>query len=285
METATDSTTTTNPTGTSLVEPKLSAIEQIRLRMNPDVLLRGRVVFIGLGGIGMFLSKSVVTFMAGLQQALNTDLGEQVSVLLVDGDEFAPSNTYRMDVPAMGNKAVVLGKEMLEKFDALKIRWKPEYVTPDNIDSIIQDGDVVLLAVDNHKTRKLVSDHCQGLDDITLISGGNDGVDDGLRGTYGNVQVYLREDCTDLTAPITQYHPEIANPADKSPHELSCLELEGTGIPQLSLVNLAVASAMANALLRLLMPVAGERQYDECALDILDAVSQPHWISGQQEQA
>jgi len=32
--------------------------------------------------------------------------------------------------------------------------------------------DLVLLAVDNHATRKLVSDHCARLDNVCLISGG-----------------------------------------------------------------------------------------------------------------
>ena len=44
--------------------------------------------------------------------------------------------------------------------------------------------------------------------------------------------------------------------------------------------NFAAASAMCSALLRLLMPPPGEQPYDEVSLDILDARSLPHWLSG-----
>ena len=37
---------------------------------------------------------------------------------------------------------------------------------------------------------------------------------------------------------------------------------------------------MCSGLLRLLMPPEGERPYDEVVLDILDARSMPHWLSG-----
>ncbi len=262
---------------------KLSAIEQIHAQLDTTVVTRGRVVFIGLGGIGMYVSKTAATFLAGLQKAMPD---KETDLLLVDGDEFSFSNTYRMDVPEMGNKAEVLGVEILNSHDNLSgfsVRWRPEYVTKENISEIIQESDCVLLAVDNHATRKLVSDYCQTLSSVVLISGGNDGVDEGLRGTYGNVQVYMRQIGVDLTAPLTRFHPEIANPEDKSPADITCLEAVAAGVPQISMVNMAVASAMLNALMRLMMPVEGERMYDEVCLDILEGVNTPQWISGPQE--
>jgi molybdopterin/thiamine biosynthesis adenylyltransferase len=259
-----------------------TAIEIIHAQLNTSVVTRGRVVFIGLGGIGMPLAKTAATFLAGLQKAMPD---KETDLLLCDGDKFEFSNTYRMDVPKFANKAEAVGELMLESYldvPGFSVRWKPEYVKPDNIAEIIKEGDCVMLAVDNHATRKLVSEHCQGLENVVLISGGNDGVDDGLRGTYGNVQVYIRENGEDVTAPLTRFHPEIASPADKAPHEMDCLEMAAAGIPQISMVNLAVASAMCNALMRLMMPVEGEQMYDEMALDILEGVCQPHWLSRQQ---
>ena len=118
-------------------------------------------------------------------------------------------------------------------------------------------------------------------DDGVLISGGNDGVGPGQRGTYGNVQIYGRAGGRDvLGAPLDQFHPEIARPADRRPDELSCEELAQAGEPQLLFANLAVASAMCNALLRLIMPPAGERVYDEACFDVLDAVCSPQWLTG-----
>jgi len=269
-------TTTSTDVPVMTEEPKPSAIEQIHAALDTTLVTRGRVVFIGLGGVGMYVSKTAATFLAGLQRAMPD---QETDLLLVDGDEFSFSNTYRMDVPEFGNKAEALGQGMLRQFDVagFSVRWRPQYVTPENIKEIIQEGDCVLLAVDNHKTRKLVSDHCQTLQDVTLISGGNDGVEEGLRGTYGNVQVYLRQDARDETAPLTKFHPEIADPQDKSPHEMDCLEMESAGVPQISTVNMAVGSAMLNALMRLMMPVEGERMYDELCFDILEGVCQPQW--------
>jgi hypothetical protein len=89
----------------------------------------------------------------------------------------------------------------------------------------------------------------------------------------------VRRDGRDVTAPLARFHPEIAHPQDRSPHELSCLELVSAGIPQIVFVNLAVASAMGNALLRLMMPEVEQPMYDEVGLDIVDAVNLPHWLS------
>ena len=113
---------------------------------------------------------------------------------------------------------------------------------------------------------------------MVLISGGNDGLEQGLGGTYGNVQVHVRQGGINLTAPLTQFHPEIAPPQDVSPADASCRELAAAGVPQLSFTNLAVASAMCNALLRLLMP-RQQPMYDEVALDVWEALSRPHWLS------
>jgi hypothetical protein len=264
-------------------EHKPSAIQQIHSQLDTSVVTRGRVVFIGLGGIGMPAARTAATFLAGLQGAAPD---QETNILLCDGDNFGQSNVYRMDVPKFSNKAEAIGLDILERYcdvPGFTVRWRPEYVTPENISQIIQAGDCVLLAVDNHKTRKLVSDHCETLSDVVLISGGNDGVDEETSGTYGNVQVHLREDGYDLTAPLTHFHPDIANPTDKAPHELDCNELVAAGVPQIAMANMAVASAMLNTLMRLLKPPPNERMYDELCLDITEGVCQPQWLSGPKE--
>lgn len=261
-----------------------SAVELIRGQLDTTCLTRGRVVFIGLGGVGMYVAKTAGVFLAGLQRAAG---GQETNLLLVDGDKFEFSNTYRMDVPEFGNKAEVIGQDMLRRFldvGGFSVRWRPEYVTAGNISEVIHDGDCVLLAVDNHATRKLVGEHCETLQDVVLISGGNDGVEGDQRGTYGNVQVHIRENGVDLTAPLTKFHPDIANPADKAPSEMDCLELVSAGVPQIAMANMAVASAMLNALMRVMQPVPGERMYDEVCLDILEGVQQPQWLSGPKEE-
>ena len=254
--------------------------EMIARLLDLSIVSRGRVVVIGLGGIGLPLTRALATFLAGLCHA-SPDVNN-VQIVLCDGDAFNDGNAYRMDFPGCGNKAQTVGADLLQRIDipGFQVRWVAEYVTPENITQLIREGDCVFLACDNHATRHLVGQHCaQTLHDVVLISGGNDGVEEGLRGTYGNVQVHLRRAGRDVTAPLDRFHPEIAHPPDHAPGDLSCLELIQSGVPQISFTNLAIASAMCNALLRLMMPVPGQPMYDEINLDILEAVSTPHWLS------
>jgi molybdopterin/thiamine biosynthesis adenylyltransferase len=254
--------------GTALSE---TAVEAIRRRLHIELLTRGRVVIIGLGGIGLILSRYLTLFLSAFE--------EEFRVLLCDGDAFEPANRYRMDVPDFDNKAVAVADQLSELFGrpGLHLRWLPEFVTPQNVEQVIQPGDCVFLCVDNHATRKLASDRCRELPDVVLISGGNDGIEHGQQGTYGNVQVYVREGGRDRTAPLDRFHPEIASPPDRNPADLDCLELAAAGAPQLLFANLAIASAMANALLRLLMS-GDQAMYDEVCLDVLEATTAPQWL-------
>lgn len=225
------------------------------------------VKLIGLGGVGGTAARYGGIFLAAL--------GRPARLVLIDGDTFEPRNGERMFFSKPGNKAAVTREDLLPRFagSRLSLVAIPEYITNENIGRVIQENDIVMLAVDNHATRKLVSSHCAGgqLKNVVLISGGNDGVEelpDGRRrrGTYGNCQVYVRRDGQDVSPPLTRYHPEIETPADKLPTDESCGELV-THVPQILFTNLAVASAMLNALWLHLSDALG---YSEIALDIAD---------------
>lgn len=253
--------------------PSLDDIESIKI--------------IGLGGVGSIAARYLSLFLA----AQKVDL----RLVLIDGDEFELKNADRMFFNVLGNKADVLRKELLEWLGGmhLSIISVREYVNDENIENLIRERDLVLLCVDNHKTRKMISDHCAKLDNVCLVSGGNDGVTigaegdmvvdmdaegdadmdsgAGTRGTYGNVQVYMRCEGLDVSPSLTDYHPEIEDPPDEHPDDLSCLELiEST--PQVLFANLAVASAMLSTTWALL---CGELDHNEVAFDILDAVMRP----------
>ncbi len=132
----------------------------------------------------------------------------------------------------------------------------------------------MFLCVDNHPTRKLVSQHWETLPDVILFSGGNEGVNPPReRGTYGNVQIAVRDNGENRTVPITRYHPEITRTKDKLPHELSCGQLVAS-TPQILFTNLAVASAMLNAFFAQL---CDRLHYQEVKLDILDARMLPQF--------
>lgn len=221
---------------------------------------------IGIGGIGCAL----VPFLA---RYLNYR-GERARITLIDGDAFERRNADRQAFGTVGNKAKVKAAEMAREFHGLSFRAIPEYITADNVGQYLQSGDTIFLAVDNHATRKLVSDYCEKLAAVTLISGGNDFTD-------GNVQVHIREDGRDRTAPITRFHPEIRNPSDRSPAEMSCEELMAQGAPQLLFANLAVASGMLNAYYSL---SEEKLPYGEVYLDIVEGKSNPVKREGNSER-
>ena len=110
------------------------------------------------------------------------------------------------------------------------------------------DGAVVFLMPDNHRTRKIVSDHAETLRSAVVIAGGNDAVTDPSHGYEGNILVHVRKDGRDHTAPITLYHPEIAVADDEAPTAASCEQMQ-RGAPQLLATNVAVAAHMLEALI------------------------------------
>ncbi len=219
------------------------------------------VKLIGVGGVGCALAP----FLARYLQSERQLTGEDVRITLVDGDAFESKNACRQSFETLGNKAKVKASELARSFPDLSFRAIPEFATPANLPHLIHPGDLVFLAVDNHATRRAVSGRCEELSDVVLISGGNDLTD-------GNVQVYVRQGGRDVTLPLTRFHPEIADPKDKSPAEMSCEELAVASAPQLLFMNLTVASAMLNAFYAWRSALL---RYGEVYLDIVEGKAQP----------
>lgn len=212
------------------------------------------VKVIGLGGIGTALLAFLPRYLA-FDQARRK---ERDILTLIDGDHYEPNNMQRQAFGEFGDKADVKAREVRREQEYLAVNSIVEYVKPDNIANIIEEGNVVFLGVDNHKTRKLVSDHCGTLRNVVLVSGGNELTD-------GNVQVYVRKGGVDVTPSLSKYHPEIENPADKRPDEMSCEELAQSR-PQLLFTNAAVAVAMLTAFYA---HQSGPLSYSEAYLDIV----------------
>jgi len=226
---------------------------------------------IGLGGI----AEALVRYLGLFLYAKNRG-----SVLcLIDGDQFELENRDkgRMAFAEIGYKAHVREKEMADLLgDRVSFRGLPLYVTRKNIEDLIPPDEpaIILLCVDNHGTRRLVSEYCQrrtqGL--TLLISGGNSAVEeDG--GHFGNVLVHLRQDDRDLTNPITTHHPEIAAaPEHEVPNneDPDCVQMAlRSDSTQIGLSNLAVASAMLNAFYAWYQG-DGQAGYEEVYLNILE---------------
>jgi molybdopterin/thiamine biosynthesis adenylyltransferase len=163
--------------------------------------------------------------------------GEKPKLTLIDGDAYVGKNAVRQIFSDVGNKAEEQQKLTLRDFPDLEVVAYPEYITDENAFVLINNGDIVLTGVDNHATRKLVSRRCEELRNSVLISGGNELYD-------GNVQVHVRVDGKNLTPPITYLHPEIQDPEDRNPVEMSCEELAALGSTQLLVTNLEAAVKM-----------------------------------------
>lgn len=238
--------------------------------LKPVLPTNANIKVIGLGGVGSIVARYSAVFLASLQS--------DARMVLIDGDTFEPGNASRMLFGRHGNKAVVTRNELKPRFrdSRLSIEAVKQFIRPENISTLIRSGDIVILCVDNHSTRHLVDEHCAKLKDICLISGGNDGVGKDStgslrRGTNGNVQVYVRKAGKEISQRISQYHPEIKFPKDKSPYELNCTELL-ISQPQILFANLAVASGICNALL---LYLSRSLPYGEACFDIAVALSRP----------
>lgn len=195
-----------------------------------------KIKVIGAGGIGGHLLEPLCRYLSYTE--------DYVEVTVFDGDKFEERNRERQRFSECENKAQHTVEILKKEFPKIHFKAKGEYLTDDNIITSIRNDDVVFMCVDNHSTRKLVSDRCEELDNVTLISGGNDYTD-------GNVITYIRKDGKDVTKPPTALHPKIAEPEDKNPGDLTDEERQGCQQeaqtnPQLLFANLAIASSMCN---------------------------------------
>jgi molybdopterin/thiamine biosynthesis adenylyltransferase len=190
------------------------------------------IKMIGMGGVGTIVANSVSRY-------LNFSKNGNHKITLVDGDSYEPKNAERQLFQTYGNKAETKCNELATQFDNILYDSIPVFVNSFNSSRVIQDGDVVFMAVDNHKSRKIVSDRCKEIDNVILISGGNEFED-------GNVQIYIKKEGRELTPAIDKYHPEIRNPMNNSPEDLSCEELQQSA-PQLFFMNMMIATYMCAA--------------------------------------
>ena len=133
-----------------------------------------RTVIIGLGGIGTYLAEPICRIVSSSQSPRASR-----RIVLVDGDKYEERNRERQIFrQTAANKAQETAERLKDFFPNLEIEFKPKYISGENVFLFIKEDDVVFLAVDNHATRKIVSDRVATLDNALLISGGNELRDD-----------------------------------------------------------------------------------------------------------
>jgi hypothetical protein len=179
--------------------------------------------------------------------------------VLIDGDSFEEKNAERQNFKKMGNKAQVKAEELRKEFPRLCFDAMPRYLDFENAMFLIRESDIVFLGVDNHATRKIVSDRAIQLENVLIISGGNELTD-------GNVRIHWRRGGRDITLPLAnKFHPEIMEPTDRNPADLGCGEMIESQ-PQLVIMNNLIAAHMLAAFYAFLQ---GRIDYDEVYLDLL----------------
>jgi len=188
---------------------------------------------IGLGGIGSYIVEPLCRYLSESEN--------DIELTLIDGDVYKEKNKNRQKFVNFQNKAEESCRLLKEIFSKIHIKFKSHYINDSNVFSTIREDDNIFLCVDNHATRKIVSDRCEELNNIVLISGGNDTTD-------GNVICYVKKDEKNITNPPTKLYSSIANPVDKIPfsgERTGCEEIIESE-PQLLFTNLAIASMMLN---------------------------------------
>lgn len=206
-----------------------------------------KIKFIGLGGIGTILGDKLFQFlhyyMGGLSEHVIQAMGnpnqfDQINIDLIDGDIYEPGNRERQSFGIVGPKSESKENDFRGEYGRLYFNSIYQYVNDQNASQLIQDGDIVLLCVDNHITRRMVGEYCQTLNNIRLYAGGNSF-------HTASVQAYWRVDGQDIKPNICKYHPEIKNANDFHPEGLGCEERHETD-PQLIFANAAAAASIWN---------------------------------------
>lgn len=207
-----------------------------------------RVKVVGIGGIGSHIIEPIARLLASN--------GEDHILVLLDGDSIEAKNLSRQAFPANSvgaGKAQIAAAALQERFgsDNLTIGYDNVYLDEKNVSEYIDDGDWVVLCVDNHPTRRIVSHHCaEEIANVVLISGGNNVIVGGVEyPSLGNCQTYIRIDGAHITDPLHANHPEIESPSenDLHPNAKSCSEILAEGgdeVPQTLASNMFAANLM-----------------------------------------
>jgi molybdopterin/thiamine biosynthesis adenylyltransferase len=215
--------------------------------------MASRILLVGCGGIGSQLLPPLVRYLSNRPEP-------RPLLVLVDGDVFEISNRSRQACSHHdlgSNKAEALAR--IAREDGLAVQAIGEFLDETNVRSIVREGDVVLLAVDNHRARALVDRHLGSLDDGTLINGGNDETD-------GNVQLVRRRNGWSVDGHLTEIHPEIGLAPEEEQRGDGCQAMAAER-PQLLVTNLMVAGAMLACLWQI--TEQGSVPYSEVYLDAI----------------
>jgi hypothetical protein len=212
------------------------------------------IKIVGMGGIGCCLFPCLARY-------LQFQSGRNARITLIDGDAYEERNQERQSFRSIGNKAEVKAKELASEFPGSSFFGISQYLNDKNAIEFIREGDVVFSCVDSKfvLTRKYISDRAIELNNVLIISGGNEL-------TTGNVRFHWRKNRRNLTLPLAnKYHPEVANPVGTDEPQPGC-GVRVKSEPQIVLMNNLVAAIMLAGFYAFLQ---GKLNYDEVYMDML----------------
>lgn len=114
-------------------------------------LLESRVAVVGLGGLGGLIAEMLARAGVG-------------RLTLIDGDRFSENNLNRQQLCTESDlgrgKADVAGERIRALNGAVETRLVSEYLDESNVSACIGDAQLVIDALDNNGTRRIVSRYC-----------------------------------------------------------------------------------------------------------------------------
>jgi PRTRC genetic system ThiF family protein len=211
-------------------------------------------VLIGCGGNGAYFIRDFIRQVAiqNMQMSMSLDKRSHC-VTVIDADEVEDKNLTRQNFVQKdvgSNKSQILANRYGSAF-GVPIRYVPEYIqNEEHLLSIIQGQPgtpVILGAVDNNKTRKIIYDTYKKLSGAFWIDAGNEQYAGQVVCGYNYPSA---PDTSKAREPHQFYmpcaidiYPEIAEATDKLPGELSCAE-RSVSAPQNIFTNITAATIM-----------------------------------------
>lgn len=243
------------------------------------------VVVVGAGGTGGVLIQQLCRMLYGMQDLAKQNRAAPPLITeedtfdprhagappltIIDGDIVQPANIRRqlfIEQDLHMNKALVLGARYAAAF-GLEVGAYPHYLTPDTsvrgLQSVIPNGSVVVGAVDNAATRRLLHELLRKYRDVVYLDSGNAGIpaqDTGRvaineltpsgEGYDGQVVCGARIDHEPVLPFAAEVFPdliEVEDPEDRLPTEIPCGEVIVSN-PQRQVVNVLAATVLLSYL-------------------------------------
>lgn len=194
---------------------------------------------VGAGGTGSHILPTLLPYL----KAYHANKGDEYQVVIADGDLFETKNLARQ-IFQENLTGVNKAEAMVEMYKGHPIIAIPRFIGKDDIEKMIQDGDIVLICADNFSVRHTIAMHVKDLPNVVVINGGNERDD-------GSVQLHVREGGENKTPSILYGHAEIAFIAADDRAAMTCaVAAQLPGGEQTILANNTSAAYMMQALAR-----------------------------------